>query len=70
LRDRGQDSDAVIARRLANAKGEVDRLPEYDYVVVNDRLEDAVGDLLAVLRAEKRRVARSTDDLQRLAYLH
>jgi guanylate kinase len=69
LKKRAQDHPDVIAERLVNARGEIARMPEYDYVVVNDRLEDAVRDVAAVLRAEKRRLSRSVDELRRLKFL-
>jgi guanylate kinase len=49
LRDRRTDSDEVIARRLAEAAGEMDRWDEFDYVVINDDIEQAIEDLEAVL---------------------
>lgn len=51
LRNRGQDSDAVIARRIANARGEMAHATEFNYLVVNDRFEDALADLRAIIRA-------------------
>lgn len=69
LTKRAQDSAQVIAKRLANAKGEIDRLPEYDYAVVNDKLEDAVEDLLSIMRAERRRVSRASAELKKLQFL-
>ena len=51
LKKRGQDSSAVIARRLANARGEMEHATEFDYLVINDRFEDALGDLAAIVRA-------------------
>ena len=49
LRTRGTDSDVVIARRLADAAGDMSHCQEFDYVVVNDRFEQAVADLLAII---------------------
>ena len=49
LRGRGTDSDAVIARRLAAAAADLSHCPEFDYAVVNDRFEQAVADLLAII---------------------
>lgn len=49
LRDRAQDSDEVIARRLRDARDDMSHWHEFDYVVVNDRFEDALaalGDIL------------------------
>ncbi|AUB83833.1 guanylate kinase [Candidatus Thiodictyon syntrophicum] len=58
LRTRGTDSDAVIARRLAQAREDCAHWEEYDYVVVNDRFETAVADLAAVVGAERLRSRR------------
>jgi guanylate kinase len=50
LSGRGTESADVLERRLRNAEDELRAAPEFDYVVVNDRLEAAVGELEAVLR--------------------
>lgn len=49
LRARGTDSEAIIARRLADAAADMSHCLEFDYAVVNDRFEQAVADLLAIL---------------------
>ena len=49
LRDRRTDDDAIILRRLSDAATDMAHYREFDYVVVNDRFEKAVGDLLAIL---------------------
>ncbi|MCB5233675.1 MAG: guanylate kinase [Candidatus Cloacimonetes bacterium] len=54
---RGTDSEEDIASRLATARKELDRIPEYDYLVINDDLEQAVADVLAIIRAEELRVS-------------
>jgi guanylate kinase len=55
LRSRGTDSDAVIERRLRDALSDMSHWEEFDYVIFNDDLDDAVADLEAVLagRGEK-----------------
>jgi len=58
LRGRGTDPDPVIARRLRNAKGEIEHWIDYDYLVVNDTLDEAVGRVRAILTAERSRVVR------------
>lgn len=64
LRERQTDSEEVIARRMAAARIECERgAAQYDYVIVNDDLERAFGDLLAIIRAE--RLRRSRADLSR-----
>ena len=49
LRARGTDSDAVIARRLADAAADISHCLEFDYAVVNDRFEQALAELLAIV---------------------
>lgn len=58
LRARGTDDEAVIARRLANARWEVGYAPRYEYWIVNDDLETALGRMRAVLTAERCRRVR------------
>jgi guanylate kinase len=54
LRRRATDSDEVIASRLAAAREEIERgLAEYDYVVVNARLEAALADIAAIVRTHR-----------------
>ena len=50
---RGTDGAEVIERRLAAAREEIAHAPEADYLVVNDRFEDAVADLLAIARCRR-----------------
>ena len=59
LRDRGTNDEADIALRIANARGEMAAANEYDYAVVNDRLEDAIADMTAIIRAERLRNRRA-----------
>ncbi|GAB1367233.1 guanylate kinase [Candidatus Cloacimonadaceae bacterium] len=55
---RATDSDAEIAKRLRIARDELAYIPHYDYLVINDDLDKAVEDVLAIIRAEENRVAR------------
>ena len=55
---RATDSEEEIAKRLQTAKKEVAFIPQYDYLVINDKLEIAVQDVLAIIRAEENRVCR------------
>lgn len=52
LNDRGQDSPAVIAKRLAAARDEMRHVVEFDYVTINDYFDVALEDLLAIIRAQ------------------
>ncbi|MEZ8825330.1 guanylate kinase [Vibrio amylolyticus] len=53
LNARGQDSDAVIAKRMAEAKAEISHYDEYDYVIINDDFDAALMDFKAIIRAER-----------------
>lgn len=55
LRGRGTDSEEVIVRRLLAARGEMRHVAEFDYVIINNELPDALGDLVAVVRAARLR---------------
>lgn len=56
LRSRGTDDEAAILKRLSAATDELSRACEYDYIVKNDVLEDAVDDVMAIIRAERLKI--------------
>jgi guanylate kinase len=58
LKARAQDSDSVVARRMARAVDEMSHWAEYDYVIVNEDLDDSVASARAILRAERLRRER------------
>lgn len=58
LHTRNTDDPVEIARRLGNAKGEIEQMNLYQYVVVNDDLELAYTQLAAIVAAEKQRTTR------------
>ncbi|MFN3526192.1 MAG: guanylate kinase [Paracoccus sp. (in: a-proteobacteria)] len=55
LRARGQDSDEVIAGRMLKSRSEISHWAEYDYVLVNDNLDETEAHLRAILTAERLR---------------
>ena len=55
LRGRGQDSEAVIAGRMAKSRDEISHWAEYDYVIVNRDLDAAFAELVTILQAERLR---------------
>ena len=55
MRHRGQDSDEVIARRLAAAREEMSHYADFDYVVVNEDFGTAVDEMCAVFTASRLR---------------
>lgn len=58
LRARGQDSEAVVAERMAQARDEISHWAEYDFVLVNERLAECEAELRAIIRAERLRRER------------
>lgn len=65
LRTRSTDDPAVIAKRLAKACEEITQAKEYDYLIINEDLEEALSILQAIVTAEKHRSHRSTEKLFR-----
>jgi guanylate kinase len=55
LRSRGQDSETVIAGRMARAQDEISHWAEYDYVLVNRDLDETFARLCTILAAERLR---------------
>jgi guanylate kinase len=55
LRGRAQDSDEVIAGRMAKSQSEISHWAEYDYVIVNNDIDMAFNDLLTILQVERMR---------------
>jgi guanylate kinase len=70
LVNRGQDSEAVIRRRLAAAEAEMSHAAEFDYVIINKDFEEACRDLAAVVRASRLTLARQSARHPELFQLH
>ena len=64
LRGRGTESEETIAARSAQARTELTYAGNYDYLIGKDKLDDAVEDLLAILRSEKLRRSRRDELLE------
>jgi guanylate kinase len=74
LRTRSLDAEPVIQRRLVTASREIENYEKYDYILVNDRLEESVDALKSILLAERLKHSGaqgqrqiSTDDLNLIA---
>jgi guanylate kinase len=66
LRNRGLDSDDVIRRRLVTASREIENYDKYDYILINDRLEQSMDALRAIVLSERLRrrgIVPSSDNL-------
>ena len=61
LEGRGTETPEVIARRLARASEESEGIEAYDYIVVNDKLEDCVEELHRLVEASRRAPVRSQE---------
>ena len=55
MRNRGQDTEETIARRLAAAREEISHHDEFDYLVVNEHFQTAVGEMCAIFAASRLR---------------
>ena len=67
LRARSTDSEAVIQRRLQDAAQDLAHWTEFDYVVVNDRFEQALADLLAIVHEHGEAFASTRPEVARFA---
>lgn len=66
LRGRGTEEESTVQKRLETAEKEIPQAKDYDYIVYNNRVEDAVKDILAILKAEKLKYTRNTDCIERV----
>ncbi|MEO7206449.1 MAG: guanylate kinase [Steroidobacteraceae bacterium] len=67
LKGRSTDSDEVIARRLRDAAEDLDHWREFDYVVINDRFEQAIEDLQAIVEDRGGRLQAVRTEVVQLA---
>lgn len=63
LRKRSSESEDEIYSRLTIAQNEIKHATEYDYIVVNDDIDCAVGDIQAIIRTEKLKTSRSKNKI-------
>jgi guanylate kinase len=64
LRNRATDSNEVIERRLKDAVGDMTHWREFDYVVVNDSFEHAIGDLMRIVSGSGENLRASRPELE------
>jgi len=64
LRSRNTDDEEVIAGRLRKAKEEFKEIPNYHYLVINDKVSNAVSEISAILTATKCRVENRKNQLK------
>jgi guanylate kinase len=61
---RGTEKEADVLVRLENAKWELMFMDEFDYIVINERLEDAVEVVVSIVRTERAKVIRNQDRIE------
>jgi len=61
LKGRAQDSEDTINKRLNSAREQIQTMHEYDYIIVNDKLDIAYAELKAILTAERLKRSRITN---------
>lgn len=66
LRGRGQDSDEVIAGRMAQAQSECSHFAEFDYIIVNDNFEQALADLTTIVTNQRLKRSQQAEKYQDL----
>ncbi len=64
LINRRTENEAAIQERIEDAKEELRQMGKYDYIVVNEVLEETIKDMLAIIRAEKCRTTRKLREVQ------
>ena len=67
LRTRSLDAEPVIQRRLVTASREIENYDKYDYILINDRLEESIDALKSILLAERLKRAGAQEEKQRSA---
>ncbi len=60
LRGRGKDSEEVILHRLSAAREEISHVDEFEYVIINDHFEEAMRDIVAIVRAERLKLVKQS----------
>ena len=66
LKNRGQDSEEIIARRMREAVQEISHFEEFDYLIVNDEFDDALIELKSIITAQRLQKNRRVPVLKHL----
>lgn len=64
LEVRGTETKEVIDKRISEARAEIEKAPNYEYVVVNDDLEKAIDDVKTVMKAAKKMKKLNSDTIK------
>lgn len=66
LRGRGSEDELAVQKRMSEAVNEMRRISEYEYIVVNDVLQTAVGDIHSIINAERLKTMRNHDTIEQI----
>jgi len=61
LRERGTEGEDTVTRRIENARGELEQASQFDYIVVNENLDQAIDEVRGIVLAQGRRTDRAID---------
>ncbi len=61
LTERGTEEKETVIRRIENARAELEQAAKFDYIVVNENLDQAIDEVRSIVLAEGRRMARAID---------
>lgn len=66
LLSRGQDSEAIISKRMAEAASEIKHFSDYDFLIINDDFQTALAELITVIRCDRLKLERQQHHHQAL----
>lgn len=66
---RGTEETSVIEKRLLKARKEIEFVNKYDYIIINNDIENAVNEIKSILKTEKLRFSRNMDILNKIGIL-
>ncbi len=64
LRNRGTETEEVVLKRLSEAKRELSLINEYDYIVINNTVEQVTEDIITIMKAERMRTSRCSENIK------
>ena len=68
LRERKTEDEDAIRKRLLRAREELDFVGDYDYVIINDKIEKAARDFIGIVRTEQMRTSRNKEIIENMKY--
>lgn len=63
---RGSETEESLARRLAEAETEAKKIAEYDYILINDKVDECALNLVSIIKAERTKRIRNLEFVNKL----